>query len=246
MVSSSDAPVLEVPSSLLRPSPETQQQLLTHLRLLHLLHHRSKNQHKSSLWYRHFDIFRREVRSLCNELQIDLGPGFSTQITPVKQAKVTAKRKSAAARSVALPSATNQKVTARLKYWISSDLISCCYTAFSTLATTPSFSPLALSLLAILARICSLTGITAHLQAFARLEEAKATDEDQEQLTEALERFAQEDAGELFENFQRDAASAYNDLGVPILRNFNEDKPIPPPKKRRKKANAIDDLFDGL
>lgn len=243
---SDGTPMLEVPSSLLKPSSETQQQLLTHFRLLHLLHHRSKNQHKRSLWYRHFDIFRREVKILCKELQIYLGPGFSSQIVTIEASNASAKRKSATALPPTLPSASIQNVTARLTFWTSSHLVSHCYIAFSTLATTPSFSPLALSLLATLARVCSLTGVIAHLQALAHLEGTKATVEDEEQLAEALERFAQEDAQELFGPVQVDASLAENDIGVPIKRTIDESKPAQRPKKRRKKANVIDDLFDGL
>lgn len=246
MESTEDAPTYEVPPSLLKSCSETQQQLLNHSRILHLLNHRSKNQHKRSLWYRHLSIFRREVISLTKDLDIELGPGFSSKIVPDRLSKAHEKRKAGATRSAAISLPSRGKVTERLSHWISSQLISRCYTAFSTLASTPSFSPLALSLLATLARICSLTGITAHLQALGRLVDLRAIDEDEEQLTEALERFAQEDAGELFDPIHVDATSAGIDVGMPMKRILDDNKPASPPKKRRKKTNVIDDLFDGL
>jgi len=56
------------PPSTLLTSSQPQTTLLTQSRLLHLLHHRNKNQHRRSNWYRHFSSFRREVKKLCGEL----------------------------------------------------------------------------------------------------------------------------------------------------------------------------------
>ncbi len=65
--STSTLTTFNLPSTLLT-APQPQTTLLTQSRLLHLLHHRNKNQHRRSHWYRHFSSFRGEVKKLCGEL----------------------------------------------------------------------------------------------------------------------------------------------------------------------------------
>ncbi|EME81974.1 uncharacterized protein MYCFIDRAFT_18376, partial [Pseudocercospora fijiensis CIRAD86] len=37
--------------------------------LLHLFHHRNKNQHRRSHWYKHMNTFRRQLQSLLSDLK---------------------------------------------------------------------------------------------------------------------------------------------------------------------------------
>lgn len=233
-----------LPKSLFKTSSEARQQLVTHLRILHLLHHRSKNQHGRSHWYRHFNKLRRETKALCRDLQLDLGSGFETTSNPAKS-KSTKHAKTVATPPSMIDKSAERQAADRLEHWVASGLISKCYVAFTSLAATPSFSPLALTLIAVLARICSLTGVTAHLQSLSTIEADKAAETDQEQLTEALERFAEEDAGELFDRAE-DVGTPVPDTGTAVKREMQSAPSEGKPAKRRKRANAIDDLFAGL
>ena len=234
-----------LPKGLLKPDSESKQQLVSNMRLAHLLHHRSKNQHGRSPWYRHFNKFRRELKSLCKELAIDLGPGFDMPIL-TSDTKAKIKKQSATSQLAIVGRAGQQKAIARLDHWITSGLVVRCYTAFSSLAATPSFSPIALTLIAILARVCSVTGVTAHMQNLSRAEEDRAAEDDSDQVSDALMRFAEEDAGELFDRVQDGDKTDSHDHGAAVKREIAAAENVPKPAKRRKKANAIDDLFAGL
>lgn len=250
-----------LPASL-RSNEDTQQRLLNYLRLMHLIHHRNNNQHRSSPWYRRFNAFRRELGRLCKDLGIERGPGFPASATDASKPKrgASTSRPAHTLRGATLkPSTSKTAVIQRLTHWIDSNLISRCYTAFSSLTATPSFSPLALVLLAILAGVCTLTGITTTLQALAKADEERQARHDEAALGAALEKFANEDAADLFDAFDRanhtDSAldderrrrlkrraqvegevnGARDDVGVPLVR----DNFAPSEKQPEKPSEAI-------
>lgn len=70
---------LTVPADLLKSSSQARQTLLQHLRLLRLLHHRNKNQHRRSHWFRHFNNFRRALSNFCDVIGIDVSKGLSEE-----------------------------------------------------------------------------------------------------------------------------------------------------------------------
>jgi ribonuclease MRP protein subunit RMP1 len=49
------------------PSPK--ESLVSVQQLLHLTHHRNKNQHRLSKWYKSFSILRRQISKLIAELE---------------------------------------------------------------------------------------------------------------------------------------------------------------------------------
>jgi hypothetical protein len=127
------APALTLPAELLKPSSQLRQTVLQHLRLLYLIYHRSKNQHRRSQWFRHFSTFRREVSRLCGNLGIDASRGLvevsddsvkdgskkRTTVVTKKTIDLGKQQDRAAARRRAL---------ARLRYWIDGGLVVKWYT----------------------------------------------------------------------------------------------------------------------
>lgn len=58
------------PIPALKLTPQNNQDLHHISDLLHLLHHRNHNQHRRSSWYRHFSIFRRHLSTLLSHASI--------------------------------------------------------------------------------------------------------------------------------------------------------------------------------
>lgn len=158
--------------------------LQSHARLLHLLHARNRNQHNRAVWYRSFGVLRREVRRLCEELGIsvlDLNGGADTgggAHASAKQARTTKKVGErgwvdSAEKERLRTKTTETKVLRRCEYWRDKGLVERWYLSFTHLITSTQFAPLGLTLLAILARLCSITGCTAAFQRLASEAEAQ-------------------------------------------------------------------------
>ena len=49
--------------------PTAREELHTISQLLHLTHHRNKNQHRLSKWYKSFSVLRRSIAKLVSELE---------------------------------------------------------------------------------------------------------------------------------------------------------------------------------
>jgi hypothetical protein len=117
---------LTLPVELLKPSSQPRQVLLQHLRLLHLTYHRSKNQHRRSQWFRHFNTFRRELSRLCSDLGIDASRGLEeVETETVNDSKTSKNKPIATPRSKAINlnkqqdrAVARRKALARLQYWI--------------------------------------------------------------------------------------------------------------------------------
>ncbi|KAF2147501.1 uncharacterized protein K452DRAFT_314638 [Aplosporella prunicola CBS 121167] len=189
--------------------------------LLHLVFHRNKNQHRLSFWWRGFSTFRREYQHLLAEYEAS------------KSSKTAKKR-----------------ARARLDTW-TQFRVPQWYLSFTHLISSNQFSAIGLVLLAILASVSSLFGITA---AFEK--------EGEKQMQEMLHEFAQKDAKELFAATA--AGNKDEDMGE-VIKRPRDPEPEPeltePPakkkavtskkvveakKKKKKSKNAIDDLFAGL
>ncbi|QIW99839.1 hypothetical protein AMS68_005357 [Peltaster fructicola] len=119
--------------------------------LLQLFAHRNKNQHRRSIWWRHFSIFRRQVHAL----EHDLKQLTNTPATHVERTKL--KRET-------------PMLKARVEQRIESWPVAQWQHAFSQLMADGRFAQLGLVLLAALAQICALMHITTHLEALSENE----------------------------------------------------------------------------
>jgi len=131
-ISQANSDAYTLPPDLVKPSSQTRQALLQHLRLLHLLQHRNKNQHRRSQWFRHFSTFRRELGRICNQLGLDLSKGLSEEAQdaarrPGMEATKDKKSNNSMGAGAVLNLSKQQdralirrKCTARITYWIES------------------------------------------------------------------------------------------------------------------------------
>lgn len=221
------------------------QSTLQHLSdLLHLFHHRNKNQHRRSIWWRHFSIFRRQMNLLLKDV---------ISLNEVPQTHLERTRKKTRDKQ------TQTRVRKRLDFW-QNVLVSKCQSSFSQIVADGRFAAFGLVLTAVLAQVCQTTGITSVLDDLGQIE-----------MEEVIKKFGEADCeGELEAGFEQERRR--EDIGVAILRdseNLGDEKdesvalaitegdskskskrktPASDPrtKKRRKKGNAIDDLFSGL
>ena len=219
---------------------------LQHLaNLLHLFHHRNKNQHRRSIWWRHFLTFRRQLNSLISEIE---------SLHEVPTTHLQRSRKKVQDKDI------KERILHRLEFW-REVTVAKWYDAFSQVVADGRFAVLGLVLLAALAQVCHVASIEFDADEF------QLADAD-----EVLQDFAEAAAGTIGD---RDTASAtgIEDVGEVIRRdemvdNASKDNlpqetivakkdvtdgqpktnaaPPAPPRKKRRKGNAIDDLFSGL
>lgn len=244
--------------------------LLKHLSaILHLFHHRSKNQHRRSIWWRHFSLLRRHSRSTLDDIKILR----ATPFTHLERAKKKPKDDKVVAR--------NEQ---RLDLW-RDVLVPKWQYAFSQIVADKQFAALGLVLMAVLAELCRIFGLTTAYE-----------DLGQAEVERVLERFADEawdgegpatgnwnraeDVGEVIsrdaemngiQQVSETGGTSTQPLTTPpasdqraqmIERTTDPSEGYPktrtktfpehrierkPTKaKKRKKGDAIDDLFSGL
>ena len=228
---------------------KTDLEKLQHLsNLLHLFHHRKKNQHRRSIWWRHFSTFRRQHGNLVTEVE-SLHEIPNTHLQRAKK-KIQDRQ-------------TEDRISKRLDFW-TEVLVPKWYISFSQVVADGRFTVLGLMLIAVLAQTCQVAGITSKFDEteIAAGEEAmedlgKAQDES---VIETIEKRAEgeEDLGEVVE---REASnSATRDATRDATQNReattksregskqhqHDTAKMSVPRKRRKKDNAIDDLFSSL
>lgn len=143
------------------PSPE-QLAHLTHLStLLHLLHHRNKNQHRHSPWYRHLSLFRRHLSSLLS----DYTTLTTTPATNVDRARLKT-----------LTPALQTRIAQRLAFW-QNVLVARWMRAFSQVVADGRFSVLGLVMLGVLGGVCRVVGVVDGLEAEGQREVERALEE---------------------------------------------------------------------
>ena len=215
---------------------------LQHLsNLLHLFHHRNKNQHRRSIWWRHFSIFRRQL----NAYVADLHTLNEAPASHLESMRKKAKDK-----------ALKTRVSERRALW-QEVLLAKWQNSFSQLVADGRFAVLGLVLLAIVAETCKVLGITAQLEEVGQLEIGKVLDDfgkeywadDNE--ASAADSHGQEDLGEVVartqdvsvaSGAQAEIQSAPQDRSAGRQRSTESHLK----RKKRKKGDAIDDLFSGL
>lgn len=218
---------------------------LSHLSdLLHLFHHRNKNQHRRSLWWRHFSIFRRQLNRLVEEIKT---------LNEVPKTHLERSRKKVKDRE------TQSNIAQRRKYW-QDVLVPKWQNAFSQIVADGRFAVLGLVLLAALAQVCQINGIITAYDDLGQAEVEKVLEDFSKEQWEAEtepQEAEQRDDEDLGVVITREEASATHVSAVsPVSTEDGLEKVLQPvrsskdnrkpPRKKRRTGNAIDDLFSGL
>jgi ribonuclease MRP protein subunit RMP1 len=209
------------------PQPETEikrartaiEELNDLSHLTYLLYRRNKNQHRRSHWWRHFNIFRRQLNKLCLELESVKQPEDRNKDTPLE---------------------LNAKADARVDVWVHL-YIAKWYASFSQILAEKRFAALGVAVFALFARVCGLTGATAKLSEEGEVE-LSATLAHAEAARPMLTFQEDDDIGEAIE---RPILHIAEDLATTPSR---KTKPPKDKKKAKKvsKGGAIDDIFGAL
>ena len=231
-------------------SREDEQSLRQLADLLHLFHFRNKNQHRHSLWWRSFSMFRQQLNHLLSDLF------WLTDVPTTHLAR---------ARKNSQDSKYRTRIQQRMTFW-QETLLTKWQHAFTQLVANGRFAVLGLVLIALLAQVCAITGLTADLEELG-----------QANVEKVLEEFAKEDWGL---GPAPSESTRFEDLGQIIARGpLVQDQPLatvghvaPPAQdrlslnvktpvqtqrreellsqrrqaKKRKKGDAIDQLFGAL
>lgn len=188
--------------------------------MLHLIFHRNKNQHRRTKWWKWLSILKRAT---LDSARSGVTTHLATHVIP--RCYMYDKKKS--------PTWKNQA--------------NCILSAFSTVVTDNQFSTLGIVLLAALARLSKVTGISHQLkmQPVTRSKIAPVK-KDREDLGERIRRIDNTPVTPV--------KISQSDFKVPKASKVSE-KPTERPtddavskstSKKKKKKNAIDDLFSGL
>ncbi|TGO72555.1 hypothetical protein BELL_0441g00020 [Botrytis elliptica] len=238
----------------LTPNPHHASLLsLTHL--LHLTHHRNKNQHRLSKWYISFGILRRQVSRLLSMIP--------EHVMESSRGKVKGKARERKERE--------ERELQSLVRFIQEDVVPGCYLAFSQLVANNQYATLGLMLMGCLARFYKVLGALRVLTAEEIAEQAGVVKETP-QLNESE---IGEDMGEKIvrdvpvsevEDSQRVERKEEDETDIQKAKpkkrkqdgeaveaktsklTSSDSTPAKPPKKKRKKkgGDAIEDLFAGL
>ncbi|KAF7897986.1 uncharacterized protein EAF01_008952 [Botrytis porri] len=240
--------------NILTPNPH-HASLLSLTQLLHLTHHRNKNQHRLSKWYISFGIFRRQVSRLLSIIP--------EHVMESSRGKVKGKARERKERE--------ERELQRLVRFIQEEVVPGCYLAFSQLVANNQYATLGLMLMGCLARLYKVLGALRVLNAEEIAEQAGVVNETPQLNAAEME----EDMGEKIvrdvpvpevEDNQKVERKEEDDTGVekakPKKRKqegkvvelktsklaSSDSMPAKPPKKKRKKkgGDAIEDLFAGL
>jgi len=260
--------------------PNPREELTSIHQILHLTHHRNKNQHRLSKWYKSFSQLRRHVSKLILELDsLDTALKFSSSSTT---ANGNGKRGKGGEENKYVRAA-REKVENRVRYmrvWGEGRW----FLAFSNLVADNQYGTLGLVLLGMLARVRSVIG--GLLEEDGGNEEVVVREENE---MEALHKHGNagvgegDDFGEVVSREEvqghdedeeegmdlSEEAQPAQDVGSEGVKEktkwrkrkslgedpwkereereaLAESAPSRPPKKKRKKGDAFDDLFDRL
>ncbi|KAF8859625.1 hypothetical protein BDZ45DRAFT_673166 [Acephala macrosclerotiorum] len=224
--------------------------------LLHLIHHRNKNQHRLLKWYKPFSILRRNIAKLHSEVEIlETAEKFSSKGGKgekyVKEAR--------------------EVVEDRVEF-LGERVLGSAYLAFSTVVKNLQYAHLGVMLLGMLARIRSVIRPLGKekpeedeeedeeevfLKRSEQVMELAREDEDMQDLGEVVRReeLAQDEEQDEEEETQavpktlkgkRAKAKAMSLLDSDSESRPRKSSKEEKKKKKRKRGDAFDDLFDGL
>ncbi|KAK3659619.1 Ribonuclease MRP protein subunit rmp1 [Elasticomyces elasticus] len=234
-------------------APETSKEDLERLRhlsdLLHLFYHRNHNQHRRSTWWRAFSIFRKQLRTLLGHLD-------SLQKVPTTHIERTKKK--------TRDQQTRLTLEQILVFW-RDVLVPKWQHAFSQVAADGRFAVL---------DVCRIAGVTAAFDDLGQIEVekvlerfaaegwdgrgevmARSVEAGGEDVGEVITRRASGGAPEAVAVIDEDDTVADEKLERPagpsakasrMKRSRTRGGTEPKAKKKRKKSDAIDDLFGGL
>lgn len=223
---------------------------------------RNNNQHRRSVWWRHFSTFRRQLDLLTRDV-VDL---LMVPTTNLARTKKKSKDRE-----------TQNNISQRLQFWQDVQVPKWQH-AFSQVIADGRFAVLGLVLYATLAQVCIFTGLTAQFedlgqQEIQRVLEAFRKEEWRDERGGLEEREGVEDVGEVVQREEDVEEKVVRDgnheplEGIAVERSISpkpapteppelkksgekraapEPTPKKAPKNRKKKGNAIDDLFSGL
>lgn len=191
--------------------------------ILNSLYIRNKNQHRHSIWWKHFSIFRKQVNGLLNEISTTSGDSYSDQVNL----------------SLAAQQRVNVWITKYVAAWNA---------AFSQLIMERRFANLGLLLLAVLARVCAITGIPSTMAAQGRKELLIEDDGSLEQILQVdaimNDKLDAVDFGEVIERFAGQPVSEVVVSSEAVENHKPRIKAQEQKKKSRGKAgDTIGDIF---
>ena len=220
--------------------------------ILHLFHHRNRNQHRRSVWWRHFSNFRRQV----NIVTADIITLNEKPLSHVDRARKKGR-----------DSEISIQISQRLGFW-QTTLVAKWQNAFSQLLADGRFATLGIVLVATLAQVCQIVGITAAFEDLGQVEVEKVLyDFGQENWQD--DAYSGSDSVSRSEDFGQIVARPDSpDASTLGLQNVSRGTPssklrfseanrtgtaspgssirVQQPRKKRKTGNAIDNLFEGL
>jgi ribonuclease MRP protein subunit RMP1 len=207
------------------------QQLQNLYRVVHLVYHRNKNQHRRSLWWRHLNSFRRDLRTLSAA-----APPPPPDDEPAAPSRPTADGGGDPAAPAPAPArppplSLPPRLRPLLRRW-ARERVPRWHAAFGRVLAERRFVAVGLVLLAALAQAAELLGVRALMDDEARRRRRR---------TEVSEGIPAREAAGRGEGV---------DLGVVVERGAVEVEDVGEREGRkrakRKKGNVIDDLFDEL
>ncbi|KAI1006766.1 hypothetical protein K3495_g1456 [Podosphaera aphanis] len=210
------------------------QELHSLYQILHLAHHRNKNQHRLSKWYKSFSQLRRQIAKLRHELtQLDMALSLSSD-----ESKYVQKARS--------------DVGLRTTF-MRHHLVPKCYKAFGNLVADNQYATLGLLIMGVLAGLWSVLEVISpdhedvQHQSVELAAEPKPKVKTVEDLGEVISRFQSQDQSEKRGKEKLDVEKE------PRKRKAREEKqkmtaePRPTKKpKKHKKRDVFDDIFKGL
>jgi hypothetical protein len=232
-------------------SQEDEQSLRHIADILHLFHFRNKNQHRHSSWWRSFSMFRQQLNRLLEDIFL-LTDAPATHLARARKKAQNLKNRT--------------RIQQRLTFW-QSVLLTKWWHVFSQLVADGRFAVLGVVLLASLAQVCAINGLTADLEQLGQAEVEKVLEEFAKEEWGLGQHFTElekedEDLGHVVdrEDLSQPQQASISDCGekaaerkeiaksTSIIRTKYSltSQPTATREKRRKRRDAIDDLFNVL
>ncbi|KAL4926533.1 uncharacterized protein BDV17DRAFT_154983 [Aspergillus undulatus] len=193
--------------------------------IIHLIFHRNRNQHGRTKWWKWLSILKRTVWNLV------------TSLSPSDEGDFRASAESS-------------------RRFLADRILPRCYVAFSVVVADVQFSTLGTVLIATLAQLSKITGIDKELKSHPPVEASQRLvlsphmriSKEQEDMGEALPRTAEAQEVARSSEQKQTSRSILENTARTTSRKSSVAKASDTAnlRKKKKKRNTIDDLFDGL